>query len=95
MERTYNVSEAAEKIGVSVKTLQRWDRDGKLVSKRTPSNRRYYTESQLAEIMEGENNMEKYYVIENRKVVVKWEGKEIIVSMEMQRRVADLYVYDA
>ena len=31
MERTYNVSEAAEKIGVSVKTLQRWDRDGKLV----------------------------------------------------------------
>ena len=32
---------------------------------------------------------------ENRKDVVKWEGKEIIVSMEMQRRVADLYVYDA
>ena len=66
MEKTYNVSEAAKKIGVSVKTLQRWDRDGKLVSKRTPSNRRYYTESQLAEIMEGEDNMEKYYVIEKK-----------------------------
>ena len=68
MEKTYNVSEAAKKIGVSVKTLQRWDRDGKLVASRTPSNRRYYTDSQLAKIMEGENNMEKYYVIENRNV---------------------------
>ena len=52
MEKTYNVSEAAEKIGVSVKTLQRWDRDGKLVANRTPSNRRYYTDSQLKNIKE-------------------------------------------
>ena len=56
MEKTYNVSEAAEKIGVSVKTLQRWDRDGKLVSSRTPSNRRFYTESQLREILNMEDN---------------------------------------
>ena len=52
MEKTYNVSEAAKKIGVSVKTLQRWDRDGKLVASRTPSNRRYYTDSQLKNIKE-------------------------------------------
>ena len=52
MERTYNVSEAAKKIGVSVKTLQRWDRDGKLVANRTPSNRRCYTDSQLKNIKE-------------------------------------------
>lgn len=50
MEKTYNISEAAKKIGVSVKTLQRWDRDGKLVASRTPSNRRYYTDSQLKDI---------------------------------------------
>ena len=56
MEKTYNVSEAAEKIGVSVKTLQRWDRDGKLVASRTPSNRRFYTESQLREILNMEDN---------------------------------------
>lgn len=52
MEKIYNVSEAAKKIGVSVKTLQRWDRDGKLVANRTPSNRRYYTDSQLKNIKE-------------------------------------------
>ena len=53
MEKNYNISEAAKKIGVSVKTLQRWDREGKLVANRTPSNRRYYTDSQLKEIKEG------------------------------------------
>lgn len=50
MDKTFNISEAAEIIGVSVKTLQRWDRDGKLVANRTPSNRRYYTEKQIKEI---------------------------------------------
>lgn len=54
MEKTYNISEAAEMIGVSVKTLQRWDREGKLVASRTPSNRRYYTEIQLREILDVE-----------------------------------------
>lgn len=68
MEKTYNVSEAAEKIGVSVKTLQRWDRDGKLVANRTPSNRRYYTEKQLSDILNVEENKmrEKFMVIAER-----------------------------
>ena len=60
MEKTYNVSEAAEKIGVSVKTLQRWDREEKLVANRTPSNRRFYTDSQLREVLNmEENDMER------------------------------------
>lgn len=65
MENTYTVSEAAELIGVSVKTLQRWDREGKLVASRTPSNRRFYTEKQLGEILNVEKNKmrEKFVVI--------------------------------
>lgn len=59
MERTYTVSEAANIIGVSVKTLQRWDRDGKLVANRTPSNRRFYTENQLKKI-EGDKTMDEF-----------------------------------
>ncbi|MCI0936795.1 helix-turn-helix domain-containing protein [Clostridioides difficile] len=42
----YKPSEFAEKLGVSVKTLMRWDKDKKLVAFRTPTNRRYYTEEQ-------------------------------------------------
>lgn len=38
----------AEELGVSVETLRRWDRTGKLPAKRTPSNHRYYTEEDLA-----------------------------------------------
>jgi predicted site-specific integrase-resolvase len=40
--------EFAERLGVSVKTLHRWDESGKLKAKRTPSNHRYYTEDDLA-----------------------------------------------
>ena len=39
--------EFAKEIGVSVETLRRWDRTGKLKAKRTPSNHRYYIEEDL------------------------------------------------
>ena len=42
-------SEAAKILNVSVKTLQRWDRDNILNANRTPTDRRYYTEEQLVE----------------------------------------------
>ena len=48
---TFNVAQAAEFVGRSVKTLQRWDRNGTLVSKRMKTNRRYYTERQLQGFM--------------------------------------------
>lgn len=43
------LNEMAKRLNVSVKTLQRWDREGILVAKRTPTNRRYYTEDQYLE----------------------------------------------
>ena len=39
----YKPKDFAELLGVSVKTLQRWDREGILKANRTPTNRRYYT----------------------------------------------------
>lgn len=47
MMNTYNVSEFSKVVGVSVHTLQRWDREGALKSNRTPTNRRVYTEEHL------------------------------------------------
>lgn len=43
---TYKPQKFAEMIGVSVGTLQRWDREGVLNAFRTPSDRRYYTYEQ-------------------------------------------------
>jgi len=52
---TYKPHEFAEMIGVSVKTLQRWDREGILKAFRSPTNRRYYTHKQYVDYI-GESN---------------------------------------
>jgi len=44
----YTVSQFAKQVGVAVKTLQRWDRQGILKARRTITNRRYYTDEELA-----------------------------------------------
>ena len=43
----YSVGKFAKKIGVSVNTLQRWDREGILIAHRSPTNQRFYTEEDL------------------------------------------------
>lgn len=42
----YKPKDFAELLGVSVKTLQRWDRDGVLKANRTPTDRRQYSYDQ-------------------------------------------------
>lgn len=42
----YKPKDFAELLGISVKTLQRWDRQGILKANRTPTDRRYYTYDQ-------------------------------------------------
>ena len=52
----YKVGEFAERIGVSISTLQRWDRTDVLKSKRTPTNQRYYTEEDLNKVLNLEED---------------------------------------
>lgn len=47
--KNYRLNEFAQLLGVSVYTLQRWDRVGILKAKRSPTNRRYYTYEQYLE----------------------------------------------
>ncbi|MBR0150143.1 MAG: MerR family transcriptional regulator, partial [Synergistaceae bacterium] len=52
MENTYNIAEVAKYLGFKVKTLQKWDREGRLIpAYRTKTNRRVYTQSQLDEFI--------------------------------------------
>src|SRR5215472_3470467 len=44
----YTPAVFAKRVGVSVKTIQKWDRLGILPAKRTITNRRYYTDEDLA-----------------------------------------------
>ena len=51
-----STGKAAKLLGVSVKTLQRWEREGRLVPvARTDSNRRRYTEAQIREFIGMQN----------------------------------------
>ncbi|NJL57208.1 MerR family transcriptional regulator [bacterium] len=47
----YTPKQFSEKIGVTVHTLQRWDREGRLVAKRTLTNRRYYTDEDIIKVL--------------------------------------------
>lgn len=53
------VGEAAKILGVSIKTLQRWDNTGLLKAKRTPTNHRFYTIEQLEKVKSGNNKQER------------------------------------
>lgn len=54
----------SQKIGVSVRTLQKWDKAGILKAYRTPTNRRYYTEAQYLQYIGKKNDNQS-----DRKVV--------------------------
>ena len=53
--KIYKPKEFAELLGVSVRTLQRWDKKGLLVAYRTPTDRRYYTHEQYLEYIGDKN----------------------------------------
>ncbi len=58
----YKPKDFAELLGVSVKTLQRWDREGTLKANRTPTDRRYYTYDQYLQFkgINTENDIDKW-----------------------------------
>lgn len=49
----YKPKEFAKLLNVSVKTLQRWDRDKVLIAKRTLTDRRFYTVEQLQDYLKN------------------------------------------
>ena len=51
MEKMYKPKEFASMLGVAVITLQRWDREGKLIAYRKPKGRRYYIHAQYEQYM--------------------------------------------
>jgi putative resolvase len=60
---TYTVAQFAQRLGVSVKTLQRWDREGRLKPSRTPSNRRVYTDAQLMQALQRQDALVRDTVV--------------------------------
>ncbi len=49
-QRTYSASEAAAALGISVDTLRRWDRTGRIRTRRDAANRRTVTAAEIARL---------------------------------------------
>ena len=83
----YKPKDFAALLGVSVKTLQRWDREGILKANRTPTDRRYYTYSQYLRF--------KGVVTEddNRKVVIYARVSTKNQKDDLQNQVSFLRVF--
>jgi excisionase family DNA binding protein len=47
MDKQYRIADAAKYLGVSTKTLRRWDDNGKLKAIRSEGDQRYYSQAQL------------------------------------------------
>lgn len=75
--KKYKVGEAAEILDVSVATLQRWDREGKLKAERSATNRRYYTQEQLNEYLGAASNDGRINVIYAR-VSSAWTSDDLV-----------------
>lgn len=52
----------AKRLGVTVRTFQRWDNEGILKAQRTPTNRRYYTEEQYLDYVDQHKENKRKYV---------------------------------
>ena len=72
----YKPKDFADKINVTVNTLQRWDREGTLKADRSPRNRRFYTNRHYKQYL---NNINKY----NDKSIE--ESKNIEVDIRLRK----------
>jgi molybdopterin-binding protein len=50
MARDLTAAEAARELGISLDTLRRWDRDGKIDVRRDPANRRVVSSEEVARL---------------------------------------------
>ncbi|MCL0090733.1 IS607 family transposase [Dehalococcoidia bacterium] len=81
--RTYTVTEFSKIIGISVSTLQRWDRQKRLVPGRTPTNRRIYTDEHLRQATGILNQSKKRKVVVYARVSSKAQRSDLSNQRKM------------
>ena len=56
--QSYSVGEAARRLGISIDTLRRWDRQGRIRTERDPANRRLVPVSEVERLRGGSSEHE-------------------------------------
>ncbi len=82
----YKPKDFAELLGVSVKTLQRWDRKGTLKAYRTPTDRRYYTYDQYLQFKGIQNREDKRDIVIYARVSTRNQKDDLKNQVEFLRQ---------
>jgi molybdopterin-binding protein len=85
--RTYTAGEAARALGISLDTLRRWDRQGRIRVRRDASNRRVISAREIDRLRggEGEQRLSARNRLEGVVREVKIEGLLAQVELEVAR----------
>ncbi len=86
MARTYTASEAARALGISLDTLRRWDRQGRIRVSRDTANRRVVAEREIQRLRgESGPTLSARNRLEGVVRVVKIEGLLAEVELDVTR----------
>ena len=80
--------EMAKRLGITVKTLQKWDNKEILKAYRTPTNRRYYTEEQYLDYI-GHSNGKDRKVVAYARVSTHSQKDDLNNQIEFIRQFAN------
>ena len=82
----YKPKEFAELLGVSVKTLQRWDREGILKANRTPTDRRYYTYAQYLQFKGIQTEIDRRDIVIYARVSTRNQKEDLQNQVEFLKQ---------
>ena len=85
MERLYKPNEVAKILNVTVKTIQNWDKEGKIKVERSPSNRRMIPQSEVDRLLNRDSKSKETQSIAVYARVYDYSQKE-----ELDRQVGQL-----
>ena len=92
MTQVYKPKEFADIIKVSVRTLSRWDEDGKFVARRNPSGGKFYTDGDLNKYLGKDDN----FITEAEALMMLLDFSQedvdngrLISSDELKKRLSD------
>ena len=88
MADTYRIGEAAELLGVRVETLRRWERDGKLTTRRTAGGQRLVPAAEVARLLAETRGQEPIAAGSARNrfhgVITEIKRDELAATVEIQ-----------
>ena len=85
MSKNYRISEFADRIGKSAGTVRRWEQVGLLKAKRTPSNQRFFDESDVLKVL-GIKSTEKPKTIVYCRVSSKGQADDLESQVKAMRQ---------